>query len=204
MAAAAAEILWSWPALPRTANAAQIARTMLEEEKPEVNVHVFNTCSASPGETLVALKIKELAEKGVSFKEVVQKWNNLSVICRRSSFWNHWKTFVKTGVWESFRRCWRQHCESSSFSTAVRRARLACWIRLCQSSRLLNKLISYIVADGNHNGKTLVISHCNCYDRAFWLKSQIEPLCNFANVLIVETRGIATVYADNGGIVCAY
>lgn len=185
-------------------NAAQIARTMLEEEKPEVNVHVFNTRSASSGETLVALKIKELAEKGVSFKEVVQKVEQ---------FIGHMRTLFVLESLENLRKNGRLGKLQAMLAAALRiklllhgspEGEIGLLDKALSIKQTLNKMISYIVADGSHNGKTLVISHCNCYDRAFWLKSQIERLCDFATILIVETRGIATVYADNGGIVCAY
>ena len=54
-------------------NSAEQARLLMEEDEPQVNVHVFNSCSASPGEVLVALKIKELASAGLPFKHVVRE-----------------------------------------------------------------------------------------------------------------------------------
>ena len=65
-------------------------------------------------------------------------------------------------------------------------------------------MIAHITNDISHKAKTLVISHCNCADRVEWVKSQIEQLCKFSKILIVETRGIATVYANKGGIICSY
>ena len=53
-------------------NSAEQARLILEEERPEANVHVFNSCSASSGEVLVAIKIRKLAEAGLPFKYVVR------------------------------------------------------------------------------------------------------------------------------------
>ena len=35
-------------------NSAEQARRLLEEDEPQTNVHVFNSCSASSGEVLVA------------------------------------------------------------------------------------------------------------------------------------------------------
>lgn len=46
---------------------------LLEEESPERNVHVFNSCSAAGGEVLIALKIRELASTGMPFKRVVRE-----------------------------------------------------------------------------------------------------------------------------------
>ena len=54
-------------------NSAVQARVLLEEEEPERNVHVFNSCSASSGEVLTALKIRELASSGMPFKKVVRE-----------------------------------------------------------------------------------------------------------------------------------
>ena len=42
-------------------NSAAQARLMFLEEHPNANVHIFNSCSASSGEVLPALKIRELA-----------------------------------------------------------------------------------------------------------------------------------------------
>ena len=50
-------------------DSAEQARVLLEEEQPERNIHVFNSCSASSGEVLAALKIQELASSGVPFKK---------------------------------------------------------------------------------------------------------------------------------------
>ena len=54
-------------------NSAQQAKLLLEEENPDINVYVFNSCSAVCGETLIATKIKELAESGMPFKKVVRE-----------------------------------------------------------------------------------------------------------------------------------
>ena len=54
-------------------NSARQAKLMLEEEHPEINVHVFNSCSAVSGEVLIALKIKELAEVGTPFRKLVRE-----------------------------------------------------------------------------------------------------------------------------------
>ena len=54
-------------------NSAEQARMMMEDEHPETDIHVFNSCSAASGEVLVALKIQELASSGMPFKHVVRE-----------------------------------------------------------------------------------------------------------------------------------
>jgi DegV family protein with EDD domain len=191
-------------ALSGSHNSAQAARTMLEEEKPNVNVHVFNSRSASSGETLVALKVKELAQTGISFKEVVQKVEQ---------FISHMHTLFILESLENLRKNGRLRKLQAVIAAALHiklflhgtpEGEIGMLSKALSMRQALNKMVSYIAADGSHNGSTLIISHCNCPDRASWLKDQIERRCAFANIIIVETQGIATVYADNGGIVCAY
>ena len=58
-------------------NAAAQARSLWLEDHPGAKVHVFNSCSASAGEVLVALKIQELAQAGVDPRAV---WRNVNQI----------------------------------------------------------------------------------------------------------------------------
>ena len=53
-------------------NSAVLGKNLYLEDHPDAKVYVFNSCSASVGETLIGLKIQELEEKGLSFEEVVE------------------------------------------------------------------------------------------------------------------------------------
>ena len=52
-------------------NSAILGKNLFLEEQPEKKVHVFNSKSASGGQSLIAMKIVECEEKGLSFEEVV-------------------------------------------------------------------------------------------------------------------------------------
>ena len=53
-------------------NSAQLGRNLYKEEYGEKQIHVFNSCSASIGETLIALKIQECEEAGMEFSQVIE------------------------------------------------------------------------------------------------------------------------------------
>ena len=53
-------------------NSAVLGKNMYEEEYGEKDIYVFNSRSASVGETLIGLKIAECEEKGMSFQEVIE------------------------------------------------------------------------------------------------------------------------------------
>ena len=68
----------------------------------------------------------------------------------------------------------------------------------------LSKLTDLMAQDRLHRGRTLCISHCLCPQRADYLRDLAQRRCAFSRILITETRGISTFYANRGGIVAAY
>lgn len=53
-------------------NSAELGKSLTLEEHPDKKIHVFNSKSASIGETLIALKIQECEEAGMEFEQVVE------------------------------------------------------------------------------------------------------------------------------------
>lgn len=185
-------------------NSAEQARVLLEEENPQVNVHVFNSCSASSGEVLVALKIQELADSGMPFKKVVRE---------TEQYIYEMKTMFVLESLENLRKNGRLTRLQAVITGALRIKLLMgstpegeiCKLGQALSMKqALNKLVDLAAGDAGHVGRTLAICHCNCMERAFLLKEQFEKRCQFAKILILEAGGITTVYANDGGIVVAY
>ena len=185
-------------------NSAEQARLILEEERPEANVHVFNSCSASSGEVLVALKIRELASAGLPFKKVVREVEQ---------FIYQMQTLFVLESLENLRKNGRL-TKLQAVVTSALRIKLLCGATpegaICKLGQALTvkqaltKMVDRMAADPGHEGKTLALCHCNCLERAFQVKTWVEERCRFARVLILEAGGITTVYANDGGIVAAY
>ena len=49
--------------------------------------------------------------------------------------------------------------------------------------------------------KVLAISHCNCAERAYLLKAKLERAAKFKKIFIVDTAGVSTMYANDGGVI---
>lgn len=49
-----------------------------------------------------------------------------------------------------------------------------------------------------------MISHCNCPDRAVYVRNLLFKKLPFTQVEMVRTGGISTVYAGDGGVVVAF
>lgn len=181
-------------------NSAVQARVLLEEEEPERNVHVFNSCSASSGEVLTALKIRELASSGMPFKKVVREVEQY--ICQMQTL------FVLESL-ENLRKNGRL-TKLQAVVTGALRIKLLMGAtpqgEICKlgqaltMKQALGKLVDRMAADPDHQGRVAAVCHCNCLERAFALKEQIEAKCQFQQVLILEAGGITTVYANDGAM----
>ncbi|WP_130871134.1 DegV family protein [Intestinimonas massiliensis (ex Afouda et al. 2020)] len=185
-------------------NAAAQARNLWLEEHPEANVHIFNSCSASAGEVLVALKIQELAQSGMDFT---------TVVAQVSRYIEEMDTMFVLENLDNLRKNGRLS-RMQSLVTSTLRIKLLLGStpegEICKRGQAmsvkqaLGKMVSIMAADPNHAGRRLAIVHCNCLDRAYYLRELALKQCRFSDILISETGGISTVYANDGGVVAAY
>lgn len=185
-------------------NSAQQAKLMLEEDNPEINVHVFNSCSAVCGETLIAMKIKELAETGMPFKKVVREVEQFIYRMKTLFVLENLENLRKNGRLTKLQAVVTGALRIKLFCGATPEGEISKLGQALTVKQALVKLVDKVAGDPTHPGRTVIITHCNCLERAFQVKTMLENKCQFANILITEAGGITTVYADDGGIVVAY
>ncbi|OUQ80214.1 DegV family protein [Flavonifractor sp. An100] len=185
-------------------NSAEQARLLLEEEHPEVNVHVFNSCSAAAGEVMVALKIRELAGSGMPFKHVVREVEQFIYRMKTLFVLETLENLRKNGRLTKLQAVVTGALKIKLFMGATPEGEICKLGQALSMKQALGKMVDRMAEDPDHKGRTLAISHCNCLERAFQVKALVESKCAFSNVIILEARGITTVYANDGGIVVAY
>ena len=185
-------------------NSAYLARSMYLEKNPDKKIHVFDSCSASIGETLIAEKIQESEEAGKSFEEVVAE---------TEKYIKGQQTFFVLETLETLRKNGRL-------------SNLKAWVAgalnikpvmgatpegtICQlgQARGMTKALDYMVNEivkrtKECEKKILSIAHCNCPERAKQVKEKLEKLARFKDIRIVDTAGVSTMYANNGGVIVA-
>ena len=185
-------------------NCAQQAKVLLEEESPERNVHVFNSCSASSGEVLIALKIQELAASGMPFKHVVREVEQFIYRMQTLFVLESLENLRKNGRLTKMQAVVTSALRIKLFCGATPEGEICKLGQALSTKQALSKMVDKMAGDPDHEGRTLAVCHCNCLERAFQVKSWVEEKCRFAKVLILEAGGITTVYANDGGIVVAY
>ena len=184
-------------------NSALVAADMYEEDGGGKQVHVVDSLSGCCGEAVIAMKIVECVEQGMGFDEVVKTV---------SQFRDGMKTYFVLETLETLRKNGRltnlQAILANVLSIKpVMSAREGEIIKLEQTrgiNKALKRMCEIILENVKEpQNKVLAISHCNCPERAEYVKGLLLDKCRFKDVVIVDTAGVATMYANDGGIVVA-
>lgn len=183
-------------------NSAVLGKKLYTEEYGEKEIYVFNSRSASIGETLIALKIQECEEKGMSFKEVIK---------RVEDYIAGQNTYFVLETLETLRKNGRLTGIKAIVATALNIKPVMGSTpegTICQlgqargMKKALAKMGEHIIADvKNSREKILAISHCNCRERAEAVKEMLKSKADFNDVIILDTAGISSMYAADGGII---
>ena len=185
-------------------NSAVLAKNMYQEEHPEVKIEIVDSKSASCGQMLLALKIKELKEQGLSFEEVKKAI---------SQFRDQMQTKFVLESLENLRKNGRLTNMTAMICNVlnikpVMGAKEGEIIKLDQTRgmhKALLRMVEYIEADAKDvTTKTLGIAHCNNKERAELVKHEIMKRVPFKGCVIVDTAGVSTLYANDGGIIVSY
>lgn len=190
--------------LSTTYNNALIAKSMLEDDNPNVKVHVFDSKSAACGETLLI----EMIQKGIReekefeqiVKEVEQKVNDLQTVFVLEDI----STLVKNGRVSKVKGFIASKLSIYPVSVAVDGK-----IEIKYTVRgLKNALAKTVEAIGEvtntFKGKTLYITHVKNMERAITLKNMILEKYNFDDAKIFDATGLSTVYANKNGVILTF
>ncbi len=187
-------------------NSAMVAKDMYDSEHEDEDngkkIHVFDSKSASIGETLIGLKIAECEEAGMSFEQIVETVDNY--IAGQHTFFvlETLETFRKTGriSWQKEKIASVLNIKPIMGSTDIGGIEQLAKARGMSSA--MDKMIECLISvTENMEDKIVAISHCNCLERAEELKNRLLSKASFKDVIILNMRGVSTMYANDGGLI---
>ena len=182
-------------------NSAELGRNLYHEQYGEKNIYVLDSESASSGETQYALKAMELQERGLSFEETVKELE---------AFREEMKTYFILDNLETLRKNGRlTGVKAMVVSTLnIKPIMFGDHGVIGQKSQAIGmkkaiaKLADIMVKEiPNIIERTLMISHCNCLDRAEYTKKELLTRTKVKDIIIMDTAGISSMYANDGGII---
>lgn len=186
-------------------NSAEVGKKMYYDEHPDdtKKIHVFDSCSASVGEARIVSYIHQLAGKeGETFETIVEKVNDYKLEMQTYFVLESLETLRKNGRLTGLKAIIANVLNIKPVMGATDDGVI---IKLDQArgmDKALSKLAQIIVEKTRKpSEKVLAIAHCNCHERAVMMKEALEKLAAFKEITIAETRGVATMYANDGGII---
>jgi DegV family protein with EDD domain len=183
-------------------NSALLGKSLFLEEHPGRRVHVFNSRSASIGETLIAMKIEECEKAGLPFEDIV---NTVEKYIEEQH------TFFVLENLDTLRKNGRLSKAKAFVASALKIKPVMASTdegSICQvdqargMNKALVKMVEHIIqSTPDSETKILAISHCNCSARAQMLKEAIQEKMKLADIIILDTAGVSSMYANDGGII---
>lgn len=186
-------------------NSAVLGKNLYEEENGTKNIHVVNSRGAATTQVLIARKLNEYASQGMPFEEVVDKIEEYTTSLR---------TYFVLETLEVLRKNGRLSRLSATIAGALNIKPVMIGtrdgvIQKAAQARGMKKALAKMVEHMGSEGRDLtrrqfVISHCNCYERAVYVKELIKKHLHTEDVDIVDTKGVSSLYACDGGIIVSY
>lgn len=181
-------------------NSACLAKNLYLEKFGEKQIHVVDSQSASCGETQIALKIMELEAQGLSFEEIVEQierfrdemftyfvLDNLETL-RKNGRLSRAKAVVASTL--SIKPVMASDC-----GTIVQKGQ-GIGIR-----KALGKMAEMVAQVPDPEKRRLMITHCNAPERAELIKKLVMAKAAFRECIIMDTRGVSSMYANDGGVI---
>lgn len=187
-------------------NSAVLAKGLYEEEhgKDSKNIYVFNSKSASIGETIIGLKVQEYEEAGLAFDDVVKKTEEYIASMNTFFVLETLETLRKAGRLSSIKAFVANTLNIKPVMGSTKEGTIQQLGQARGMKKALMKMVEDAVASTKDcSERILAISHCNCPQRAEFVKEQILKLAKFKAVVVVNTAGVSSMYANDGGVILA-
>lgn len=182
-------------------NSAELGRNLYGEKYGEKKIHVVDSESASCGETQLVEKIIACKEAGLGFEETVKAVETFKRKMRTYFVLDNLETLRKNGRLSSVKAL-------VASTLNIKPVMVGNWGVIEQKgqaigiNKALAKMADFIVGDVEKpEERILMITHCNCPERAEYMRSLMEKRASYRKILIMDTAGVSSMYANDGGVI---
>ena len=182
-------------------NSAVLGMNLYREKYGKKQIHVVDSESASCGETQIVKKLVELEEQGLPFEEIVKQIEEFRSNMHTYFVLDNLETLRKNGRLTGVKALVASTLSikpimAGDKGNIVQRGQS---IGMKKALRRMAEIILEEVGDAQH--RTLIITHCNAPDRAETIKKLLTDKVQFRDCLIMDTRGVSSMYANDGGVI---
>ena len=182
-------------------NSAVLGMNLYREKYGKKQLHVIDSESASCGETQIAKKLVELEKAGLPFDEIVK---------RIEAFRSNVHTYFVLDNLETLRKNGRltgvKALVASTLSIkpimAGDKGNIVQRGQSVGMKKALRRMAEIVLEEaGDTKDRVLMITHCNAPERAETVKKLLMEKAEFKDCLIMDTRGVSSMYANDGGVI---
>lgn len=182
-------------------NSAVLGKNLYHETYGEKQIYVVDSRSASCGETQIAMQIARWEDEGMGYEEITEKIEKFTDEMHTYFVLDNLDTLRKNGRLSGVKAL----VASTLSIKPVMAGDQGSIVQLGQSvgiKKALAKMVDHVIRDvADPEKKCLMITHCNNPERANSVKEQILAKVKFKDVLIMDTAGISSMYANDGGVI---
>lgn len=184
---------------------AELAKSMYLEKHPDKKIHVFDSKSASAGQSLIALEIQKRAINGLPFEQIVNEVTDFLNTMGTKFVLETLEVLRKNGRLSNVTAMLVNALNIKLVMTSDGNGEIAKTSQARGMKKAIQKMAEAIKEDAvDPENRTLFISYCNNKERAEFVKDAILSVLSFKDVLIAPTGGVSSLYAADGGIVVCY
>lgn len=182
-------------------NSAVLAKDLYAEKYGEKKIHVVDSQSASGGETQLALKLMELEEAGLPFEKIVEEIENYRDSVQTYFVLDNLETLRKNGRLSGVKALVASTLNIKPVMGGDR-GEIVQRSQTIGMKKALSKMAELVVNEVKEPSlRRLIITHCNAPQRAEQVKKMVLERVPFHECIIMDTRGVSSMYANDGGII---
>ncbi len=184
-------------------NCAQLAANLYKEEfGDQKEIYVFNSRSASVGETLIGMKVQEFEEAGLPFYAVVNKVEEYIASMDTFFVLETLETLRKAGRLSNLKALVANTLNIKPVMGATEEGTIMQLGQARGMKKALDQMVKRVVEKAKKcESQVIGIAHCNCPERALQIKEQLEKVLKHKKIVIVNTAGVSSMYANEGGVI---
>lgn len=189
-------------------NAAMIGREMAMEKDAQKRIYVFDSESATAGESQLLLYLQKLLSQGLGEQEIVEKMqekiagmHTLFVLDDLNNLMKNGRLGKIAGTLASVLSI--RPLLSDDGQGEIKMLTMARGMK--NALRSLVNHVGQLTQEAPSKSIELVLTFCNCPERAQELKQSLLSACAaIKDVVVIPTGALSSMYAADGGVVIAF
>ena len=190
-------------ALSGSYNSACTGREMVLEEESDKQIAVIDSKATGPEEAMLIWRARDLILAGKTFEEIEKDLNETAEKIHTSFALASYRNLIKNGRVSRLIGFIAGHLGFWGIGIGDEKGEIAIRGKARGSRSMIRFLVEEITRVGIA-GKQILISHCRNLKDAEALKAALEAAFAGVEVLIQETRGLDSFYAERNGLIVGY